>query len=140
MGSTQVGTGLSPRTIDLRSLQARLNNSNPPICDRILEIENVVNTAIVLVGTEMYPGFSFDRLRGDTQVVTRLTHAALQNIVHVQLAPDLPHLNGFAFINKARVARDHEQPFEVQAEALALAGRFQQASAIARWGLELLPS
>jgi hypothetical protein len=49
---------------------------------------------------------------GDAKAVPGLAHAALQRITHAELAPDLPDIHSFAFVNEARIARDHKQPFD----------------------------
>jgi hypothetical protein len=60
----------------------------------------------------MCSGRGFDQLRRDAHPVTRLAHASLQHIAHAEFPPDLPHIDGPAFVGEARIARDHEQPFD----------------------------
>ena len=55
--------------------------------------------------------FGLDQLRGDAQTRGCFAHAPLQNIAHAQFTADLPDVDRFAFVNEARIARDHEQPF-----------------------------
>ena len=80
--------------------------------DLILQVENVVQRAVEPVGPEMRAGLRFDQLRGDAQAIARLAHAAFQHIAHAEFAPDLPDVDGPALVDEARIARDHEQPFD----------------------------
>jgi hypothetical protein len=64
------------------------------------------------------PGMSaalgFDELAADTKAVSGLAHAPFQHIAHPELAPDLLHINGLAFVDEARIAGDHEQPVDAR--------------------------
>src|SRR5438477_7324794 len=53
-----------------------------------------------------------DQLPCDANFPRRLTHGPLKDITDAKPASDLLDIDGFAFERKARIAGDHEQPFE----------------------------
>ena len=62
----------------------------------------------------MRAGLGVDELRGDAHAVARLAHAAFEHIADAELASDLPHVDRLALVGEARIARDHEQPFDAR--------------------------
>ncbi len=103
---------LSPGAFDLRALQAGLDDADDLVGDLVLQVENVFQRAVVAVGPQMRPGRGLDQLRRDAHPVARLAHASFQDIAHAELTPDLSHIDGSALVGEARIARDHEQPFD----------------------------
>ena len=72
----------------------------------------------------MRAGLGVNKLDVNAKPVAAALNAALQNVAHVQFAPDLLHVEGLAFIGECRVARDHERARdarEVGREALGYA-------------------
>jgi hypothetical protein len=57
----------------------------------------------------MRAGQGIDQLPGDAHLRSRLAHRAFQNIAHPQLAPDLFHVDGAAFVREGRIAGDDEE-------------------------------
>src|SRR5262249_50890142 len=68
----------------------RLDDADPPLGDRVLEIEDVLHGTIVFVRPEMRAAARLDQLGCDTQPIADLADTALQHISHAELAPDLP--------------------------------------------------
>ena len=97
-----------PGALDLRMLQARLDDADDALGDLILKLENVVQGAVEAVGPEMRARFRFDQLRGDAEPIARFAHAALQHVTHAEFTPDLPNIDRSALVGEARIARDHE--------------------------------
>src|ERR1700747_1182492 len=57
----------------------------------------------------MSPGAGFYKLAGDTYPVSRLTHAALEDIAHTKFATDLPDVDRLSLIDEGRIAGDDEE-------------------------------
>jgi hypothetical protein len=53
--------------------------------------------------------FGVDKLDIDAHAVSAALDAALKDIADVQLAADLPKIDGFALVGEGRVASDHER-------------------------------
>src|SRR5215831_14909979 len=62
----------------------------------------------------MSAGRRVHQLPSDAHPLSGLTHAAFEHVAHAEVAPDLLHVNGFALVRKARIARDHEQPWQAR--------------------------
>ena len=60
----------------------------------------------------MRPGFGLNQVREDAHAVTSLAHAPFQDIAHSKLASDLPNVHRLALVSEARIAGDHDQPFD----------------------------
>jgi hypothetical protein len=58
----------------------------------------------------MIAGFGVDELHVDPRPVSAALDAALEDIVDVQLSPDLLQIDGFALVGERRVAPDHNGP------------------------------
>src|SRR5712691_11402298 len=58
----------------------------------------------------MRAGDRVDQLPGDPHSPAGFAHRAFEDIADAKLAPDLPHIGRLAFVGKARIAGDHEQP------------------------------
>ena len=56
----------------------------------------------------MSAAFGVDQLYIDQNPVAASPNAALYDITHSQIAPDLLYVHGFAFVGEGRVAGDHE--------------------------------
>ena len=105
--------GLALGPLDLGLLQLRRDRADHARGHLILQIEDVLELAIEVIGPQMRPARSIDQLRGDADPLRRLAHAAFEHVTHTQLATDLLHIDGPALVGKARIARDHEQPPDV---------------------------
>ena len=77
-----------------------------------MQVEYIVEHAVVFVGPQMVAGRGIDELDSDPQPAASLAHAPFQYVAHAKLAPDLAHIGRVAFVGEARIARDHEEPFQ----------------------------
>src|SRR5687768_2571403 len=77
--------------------------------DLVLQGEDVRQVAIVTIGPKMPAGCRIDELRGYPYPVAGPADAALDDILHPQLRPDLLDLHGSALVGEGGVARDHKQ-------------------------------
>jgi flagellum-specific peptidoglycan hydrolase FlgJ len=51
-----------------------------------------------------------DQLRGDAQPAATLSDRAFEQVTHAQFATDPLYVDRLAFVSKARIARDYEEP------------------------------
>ena len=58
----------------------------------------------------MLAGFGVDKLTGDADALARGPHAPFEEITHTEILRDLPHVDRFALVYKARITSDDEQP------------------------------
>src|SRR5581483_4931937 len=100
------------RALDLGATDARLDDPDDGLRHLVLEIEDVVQYAVIFVGPEMAAGFGLDQLSRDAYALAALAHATLQHVADAELAPDLLDVDGFALVGEARIPRDHEQPVD----------------------------
>jgi hypothetical protein len=87
---------LSPRTIDLQLAQAWLDDADHFVSNLILQLEDIFQPAVEFLGPKMRPGFGLEGLRRDAQARACFAHAALQEVPHAKLAPDLAHVDGLS--------------------------------------------
>jgi hypothetical protein len=98
---------------DLRLLQLRRDRADHARRHLILQIEDVLETAVEVIGPQMRARRRVDELRGDAYALRRLADAAFHHVAHAQFAADLLDVRGVPFVSEARIARDHEQPTHV---------------------------
>src|SRR5258705_3443988 len=55
-----------------------------------------------------------NQLPGNANLPRSLAHRPLKDIAHAKPASHLLHIDGLAFERKARIASNHEQPFETR--------------------------
>src|SRR5262245_50876360 len=76
-------------------------NSN---CHRVgnvvLNDEDVIEVTVVSVGPEMIPRRGVDKLRADTNVVTRFPQTSLKDITHAQFGPDFVRIKNATLIDE----------------------------------------
>jgi hypothetical protein len=75
-----------------------LHRGHDPFGDVILNGEDVLQLAVVLLGPDMLAGFGVDQLAGDADAVARRSDTALQDIANSELPGDLPDIHGFALV------------------------------------------
>src|SRR6516164_5225710 len=51
-----------------------------------------------------------DQLRGDAYATARFAHRTFKHVADTQFAADPLHVGGLTFVDKARIARDDEEP------------------------------
>ena len=108
-------------SVGLRAARSRAAASTRPGSDRddrrrhlVLDREDVLEVAVVALGPEVAVGLGVDQLHGDADALARLAHAALDDVLHAELARDLLHVDRLALVLERRVARDHEQLAEAR--------------------------
>src|SRR3546814_11139875 len=92
----------------LLGVELRLHRGHDVLGDVVLDGEDVLQLAVVLLGPEVLAGLGVDDLNGDAQALTRRPHAAFQDVAHAEIAGDLPDVCSLALVYDARTARDHE--------------------------------
>ena len=97
------------RPLAFRGHQLDADDSRQPRGDLILHVEEVASQLIEALGPEVRASVGINQLRVHAYAVATALHAALQDIAHVQLSPDLLHIDWLAFVRKGCVARDHER-------------------------------
>ena len=88
----------------------RLDDTSDTCGHLVLKLEHIVQQAIEAVGPEMRAVCCIDQLRGDAHPTSGLAHAAFEHVANAELAADLLHIDGLAFVGKARSAGDDEKP------------------------------
>src|SRR5262249_15093903 len=94
--------------LDLRLAQLWCYRADDARCEPVLQFEDIVERAIEMVGPDMRTCAGIDQLPGDAHAISGLSHAAFQYVAHAELARHLLHIDGFAFVGEARIARDDE--------------------------------
>ena len=74
---------------DLGHVDRGADGAGDPLGDVILEVEEVVDDAVVAVGPEMRAGNGVDELRRDADAVAGLAHAPFEHVAHAEGAGDL---------------------------------------------------
>src|SRR5262249_58316757 len=103
---------LAPRALGLGATDARLDDPDDGLRHLVLEIEDVVQYAVIFVGPEMAAGFGLDQLSRDAYALAVLAHATLEHVADAELASDLLDVDDFALVGEARIPRDDEQPVD----------------------------
>src|SRR5919106_2851114 len=101
-----------PKT--LLGVEEGLHRGHDPFGDVILNGEDVLQLAVVLLGPDMLAGFGVDQLAGDADAAARRSDAALQDIANSEVPGDLPDIDGFALVNEARIPGDDEEPTQAR--------------------------
>ena len=105
--------GLALGAFDLGLLQLRRDRADHAGGDLILQIEDVRQSAIEVIGPQMRAGRSVDQLGGDAHPLRRLADSALDHVTHAKFPAHLLHIRGPSLVREARIAGDHEQPANV---------------------------
>src|SRR6516164_3645613 len=91
-------------------LQRRLDDAGDAGRDLVLQLEDIFERTVEAVGPQMRPGQRVDQLRRDAHPSAGFAHRAFEHIADTELSADLLHLDRLAFVRKARIAGDHEEP------------------------------
>src|SRR5215469_1733578 len=94
----------------LGGLQGRLNDARDTDRDPLLQLEYFFERAVETVGPQMRAGGRVDQLTGDAYPAAGFAHRAFEHRTDAQLAADLLHVDGLAFVGEARIAGDDEEP------------------------------
>ena len=83
-----------------------------------LQREHVLQVALVALGPELRLVAGLDQLGGDADPAGVVADAALDDVVHAQVAPDRGDVAARALVPHRRGARDHRQALGLQASEL----------------------
>ena len=89
--------------------EARLQRPDDALSHLVLDGEDVVEIAVVLVRPNVVAAFGVDELGGDSDAIARLAHAAFQDITNAEVGRHLAHIGRLALVGEGGVARDDEQ-------------------------------
>ena len=89
--------------------QLELQRLDDRFRDLVLQREDVAQVAVVALGPDVVAGGAIDQLRGDAHAAARLAHAALEHVLHLELARHLRHVDELALVHERAVARDDGQ-------------------------------
>ena len=103
---------LPPRALDLCFAQGRLDDTYNADRQLVLDGEDIVERAVVMVGPDVGAGSGVDQLSRDANAVPGFPDAAFEGVAHAQLAADLLQVHRLAPVGEARVAGDYEDPFD----------------------------
>ena len=78
----------------------RLDRADDLFGDLVLQIEDVIQTAVEAIRPEVVTAGRIDQLRTYTHAVTRLADAAFDDIAHTQFARYLSDIDGTAFVGE----------------------------------------
>ena len=76
--------------------------------DLILHVKKVCDRFVETLGPNVIASFSVDQLRVDANTIAAALHTAFEDVAHVELASDLLHVRGLAFVGERRVACDDQ--------------------------------
>jgi hypothetical protein len=99
--------------LDLGLFQLRCDRADHACGNLVLQVEDVSESAVEVVGPQVGAGRGVQELGGDAYPLGGLAHAAFHHVAHAQLAAHLLHISGPALVREARIAGDHEQPAHV---------------------------
>ena len=91
---------------DLGRADRRAHGAGDPLGDLVLEVEEVVDDAVVAVGPEMGAGHGVDQLRRDAHAVARLAQAPFEHVADAEGARHLAHVHRLALVGIGGVPRD----------------------------------
>ncbi len=98
----------------LRGIKLRLDRGDDGLGDLVLHGEHIGEVAVVALRPDVAAGGDVVELRRDAHAVAALAHAALDHVADAEFLGDLLHMDGFAFVDERRVARDHEEPAQLR--------------------------
>jgi len=99
---------LRPRTLD--GHQFRLDRRRDFLGDVVLQLEDIGELAIVMLGPVVGAAHRVDKFGRDPQAIARLSHASFQDVAYAEFASDLLYVDGPPLVNEARMTRDDQEP------------------------------
>jgi len=81
--------------------------------DFVLQIEDVLDLAVVTLGPYVITAGRLDQLRANPNTAGTLTQASFQHVAHAHLLADALDVNGLSFVSEGGVARGDEEPAEL---------------------------
>lgn len=74
----------------------------------VLNVEDVAQGALILLGPHVAVGRGIDQLSGDAHAIAACLDAALEDVAYAKIAPDFSHADRLALVGHDRVAGDDE--------------------------------
>ncbi len=90
--------------------QRRRHGGDDRLHHVVLHLEDVGELAIVAIGPDVVPALDGGQVHGEPQLRPGAPHAALEDCIDAELAPDLPDVEVAAAIAERRGARGDAQP------------------------------
>src|SRR5262249_54107846 len=84
----EFGGFLTARTLNLGSDNPGRDGADNAAGDLVLNGKDVLEGAVVALGPDMMAACSVDELRGDTNAVAGLSHAAFEYVAYAEIAAD----------------------------------------------------
>src|SRR5262249_59703067 len=97
---------LSLGALDLCLLQPRSNSADDTGGNLILQLEDLRQSTVEVIGPKMGASSGIDKLARNAKTVTGLAHAAFENIAHPEFPADLFYVHCPILVGEARVACD----------------------------------
>ena len=98
--------------LDLGTPEVGLDRPHDVHGEFVLEPENVVERAVVVVGPDKSGGLSVDELAAQPEMVSNPPHTAVEQVAYAQFLPDNSSLRCPPFVDHRRVVRDDQQPLD----------------------------
>src|SRR5215470_11209887 len=76
----------------------------------ILEIKDIFEISLAATRPKLSPSAGIDQLTSDPYLILRLAYAAFEHVADPELATNLLNIDRFAFVSKAGIAGDDEEP------------------------------
>ena len=89
---------------DLGQTDRGLQRAGDLLGDAILQVEALVDRAVVTRAPDMRAALGFDELSGDAEPIADLLHAAFEQIGDTELLADGARIGGAALVGKGRAA------------------------------------
>ncbi len=86
-----------------------MDRADDALGDAVLELEDVLDAALVAVGPDVDAGRRVDQLRRDTQSSAGLPHTTFQDVADAELLANLLDAHRLALVGEGRVSRDDEK-------------------------------
>src|SRR5262249_13876316 len=85
---------------DLGELQIWLDRGHDALGESILQLENIAHVALEAISPDMSGGDRINELAREAQAVPAAPNAAFEDVAHAEIAPDVAHVNRFAFVDE----------------------------------------
>ena len=99
----------APGAFDLGKADGGLQGAGDLLGDAVLQVEELVDGAVVARAPDMRAALGLDQLDDDAQAIADLLHAAFEQIGDAKLLADGARIGGAALVGEGRAARDHEK-------------------------------
>ena len=101
---------LSLGAINLGTFQLWRNLTNDTFGYLVLETKDIFQISLGATRPKLSPSAGIDQLTSDPYLVLRFAYAAFEHVADPELATNLLNIDRFAFVSKAGIAGDDEEP------------------------------